>query len=130
MRGTPLELSKKKRILVVDDNSRIREGLRSFLSSHQGFDIVGEAGDGLEAIQSVDRLLPDLVLMDVSMPRMNGMEATRLIKKKWPKTKILALTLHKIDEYITATLKAGADGYILKDSIYGELIQSIEDTLA
>lgn len=123
-------MDKKKRILVVDDNPVIREGLRSLLSSQLDFDVVGESGDGLEAIQSVDQFLLDLVLMDLSMPRMNGLEATRAIKKKWPKIKILALTLHKLDEYITATLKAGADGFILKDSIYGELVQSIEDTLA
>jgi DNA-binding NarL/FixJ family response regulator len=108
------------------NNPTLREGLRSLLSSQQGFEIVGEAKDGLEAIQFVDQVLPDLVLMDLTMPRMNGIEATQEIKKKRPETKILAFTVHKTPEYITATLKAGADGYILKDTPHAELIQSIK----
>ena len=87
---------------------------------------MGEAKDGLEAIQFVDQVLPDLVLMDLTMPQMNGIEATREIKRKRPETKILAFTVHKAPEYITATLKAGADGYILKDTPHAELIQSIK----
>ncbi len=122
-------MDKRQRILIVDDNPKIREGLHSLLSSHQDFEIVGVAGDGREAVQSVDQFLPDLVLMDLSMPRMSGLAATREIKEKRPETKILALTVHKTDEYITATLKAGADGYILKESSRDELIQSIEKTL-
>jgi DNA-binding NarL/FixJ family response regulator len=90
---------------------------------------VGGAEDGLEAIEFVEKLQPDLVLMDLSMPRMNGLDATRNIKKKWPGTKILAFTVHKIPEILTAILKAGADGYLLKDSSRTELIQSIQDTL-
>lgn len=120
-------MDKPQRILIVDDNPDLREGLRFLLSSHQEFNVVGEAGDGLEAVDSVDRLLPDLVLMDLSMPRMNGIEATREIKTKRPETKILAFTVHKTPEYITATLKAGADGYILKDTPRAELIQSIKN---
>lgn len=123
-------MDKRQRILIVDDNPNIREGLRSLLSSHQDFEIVGVAGDGLEAVQSVNQFFPDLVLMDLSMPRMSGLAATREIKEKRPETKILVLTVHKTDEYITATLKAGADGYILKESTRDELIQSIEETLA
>lgn len=120
----------EKQILIVDDNTILREGLRSLLASHQGFQVVDEAGDGQEAIQSVDKFLPDLVLMDLSMPRMNGIEATREIKKKWPGIKILAFTVQDSEEYIMAMLKAGADGYILKDSTHDELIQSIENILA
>ncbi len=118
-------MAKKKHILIVDDNQSLREGLRSILSSQKGFDIVGEAGDGLEAVQSVDKFHPDLVLMDLSMPRMDGMAATREIKKKWPKTKILAFTVHDSEEYVFAALKAGADGYVLKDSPHSDLIRSI-----
>jgi DNA-binding NarL/FixJ family response regulator len=118
----------KKRILIVDDNSILREGLRSLLSSQQGFEIVGEAKDGLEAIEFVDQILPDLVLMDITMPRMGGIEATRKIKEKRPETKILAFTVQDCPEYKTATLKAGADGYLLKSILHSELIQSIEDT--
>ncbi len=122
-------MDKKSRILIVDNNPILREGLKSVLSPIPIFDIVGEAADGLEAINLVERMLPDLVLMDISMPRMNGIEAIREIKKKRPGTKILAYTVHKIPEILTATLKAGADGYLLKDSSRTELIQSIQDIL-
>ena len=124
-----LTMDNKIRILIVDDNPILREGLKSVLSHSPNFDIVGEAGDGLEAIDSVKKFHPDLVLMDLSMPRMDGIAATREIKKKWPGTKILAFTIHKDPEYRTATLKAGADGYLLKDSSQTELIQSIQDIL-
>ncbi|MGC1402278.1 MAG: response regulator transcription factor, partial [Thermodesulfobacteriota bacterium] len=121
-----LTMDNKIRILIVDDNPILREGLKSVLSHSPNFDIVGEAGDGLEAIDSVKKFHPDLVLMDLSMPRMDGIAATREIKKKWPGTKILAFTIHKTPEYQTAALKAGADGYLLKDSSQTELIQSIQ----
>jgi DNA-binding NarL/FixJ family response regulator len=122
-------MDNKKRTLIVDDYPVVREGLRSLLSSHQDFDIVGEAGDGLEAIELVGKLYPDLVLMDMSMPRMDGMTAIREIKKKWPKTLVLAFTIHRSPEYVFATLIAGADGYILKDDPWTELIASIENIL-
>ena len=118
-----------QRILIVDNHPAIREGLRSILYIHPNFNIVGEAADGMEALNSVDRLRPDLILMDLSMPRMDGITATREIKKKWPGTKILAFTSHNAPEYRTAVLKAGADGYLSKDSSRAELIQFIEDIL-
>ena len=114
-------MDKPQRILIVDDRPALRGGLRSLLSSHQDFDIIGEAGDGLEAIDSVNRLHPDLVLMDITMPRMDGIAATREIKKKWPETKILVFTIHNSPEYQTAALEAGANGYILKDSPMGRI---------
>jgi DNA-binding NarL/FixJ family response regulator len=122
-------MDNKKRTLIVDDYPVVREVLRSLLSSHQDFDIVGEAGDGLEAIELVGELHPDLVLMDMSMPRMDGMTAIREIKKKWPKTLVMAFTVHKSPEYVFATLIAGADGYILKDDPWTEVITSIENIL-
>jgi CheY-like chemotaxis protein len=124
-----LTMDNKIRILIVDDNPILREGLKSVLSHSPIFDIVGEAADGLEAIDSVKKFHPDLVLMDLSMPRMDGIAATKEIKKQWPETKILAFTVHNTPEYLTATLKAGADGYLLKDSSRDELIQSIKDIL-
>ncbi len=119
-----------KRILIVDDHPTLREGLRSLLSSQDVFDIVGEAGDGLEAVALVDQLRPDLVLMDISMPRMDGIAATREIKGKRPETKILIFSVYKTPEYIKAALEAGADGYILKESPRTKLILSIKNILA
>ncbi len=120
----------KYRILLVEDQTILREGLRSLLSFQNDLEIVGEAGDGLEAIRLVDKLKPDLVLMDLSMPRMSGVEATREIKKKWPNLKILALTVNDTEEYIQATLKAGAEGYVLKESNRDELLQAIKSVLS
>ena len=119
-----------KRILIVDDHPTLREGLRSLLSSQDVFDIVGEAGDGHEAVALVDKLHPDLVLMDISMPRMDGIAATRKIKEKRPETKILIFSVYKTPEYIKAARDAGADGYILKDSPRTKLILTIKDILA
>ncbi|MGC1403552.1 MAG: response regulator transcription factor [Thermodesulfobacteriota bacterium] len=119
-----------KRILIVDDHPTLREGLRSLLSSQDVFDIVGEAGDGLEAVALVDKLRPDLVLMDISMPRMDGIAATREIKGKRPETKILIFSVYMTPEYLKAALEAGADGYILKDSPRTKLILSIKNILA
>ncbi len=124
-----LLMENKNRILIVDDNPILREGLKSVLSHYPAFEIAGEAGDGLEAIESVDKSHPDLVLMDLSMPRMDGLAATREIKKKWPATKILVFTVHKTPEYLTAILEAGADRYLIKDSSQTELIQSIQDIM-
>ena len=120
----------KYRIVIAEDHTILREGLRSLLSSNPDFEIVGEAEDGREAIRCVEKLKPDLILTDLSMPRMNGMEAIREIKKQSPKTKILVLTVHKTEEYILATLKAGADGYLLKDSTHHELMMAVKNVLS
>jgi two-component system response regulator NreC len=120
----------KKRIIIVEDQTILREGLRSLLAFQPDMEIVGEARDGLDAIRKVDKLLPDLVMTDLSMPRMNGIDAIKEIKKKWPKIKVLALTVNDAEEYVLAALKAGADGYILKDSTNVELLQAIRDILS
>ena len=116
----------KKRIIIAEDHTILREGLRMLLASKEEFEVVAEAEDGLEAIRTSETLQPDLILMDLSMPRMNGMGAIQEIKKQCPDTKILVLTVHKTEEYILATLKAGADGYVLKDATHNELMLAIE----
>ena len=122
-------MKKKYEIVIAEDHTILREGLRALLSSHPDFEVVGEAEDGREAIRRVEKLMPDLVLMDLSMPRMNGLEAIKEIKKRSPEIKIIALTVHKTEEYILATLQAGADGYALKDSTHSELVMAIEQVL-
>ena len=125
-----LTMSSKYRIVIAEDHTILREGLRSLLSSNPDFDIVGEAEDGREAIRCVEKLKPNLVLTDLSMPRMNGMDAIREIRRRAPETKILVLTVHKTEEYILATFKAGADGYLLKDSTHAELLAAVRYVLS
>jgi DNA-binding NarL/FixJ family response regulator len=122
-------MNSKYRIVIAEDHTILREGLGSLLSSSPEFEIVGEAEDGREAIRCVEKLKPDLILTDLSMPRMNGMDAIREIKRQSPKTKVLVLTVHKTEEYILATLKAGAEGYILKDATHAELMTAVKNVL-
>lgn len=123
-------MKEKYRVVIAEDHTILREGLKALLSSNPSFNVIGEAEDGRDAIQCVQKLLPDLVLMDLSMPRMNGMEAIKEIKRRSPKTKILVLTVHKTEEHILATLQAGADGYALKDSTSQELMIAIKSVLS
>lgn len=123
-------MNTKQRIVIAEDHTILREGLRALLSSDPDLEIVGEARDGQEAIRSVEKSKPNLILMDLSMPRMNGMDAIKEIKKRSPETKILVLTVHKNEEYILATLQAGADGYVLKDSTHSELEMAIKSVFA
>jgi two-component system response regulator NreC len=122
-------MSTKRRVVIAEDHTILREGLRALLSGEPDFEVVGEAKDGQEAIRMVEKLEPNLILMDLSMPRMNGLDAIREIKKQSADTKILVLTVHKTDEYILATLQAGADGYLLKDSTHTELGMAIRTVL-
>lgn len=118
-------MNARYRIVLVEDQAIIREGLRSLLSGEKDFEIVGEAGNGREALRMVDKLKPDLVVTDLSMPQMDGMDMIATIKKQNPKIKIAALTVHQNEEYVIATLKAGADAYILKEANYSELILAL-----
>ncbi len=120
----------KKQIIIVEDHTILREGLRSLLSAKPEYEIVGEAEDGNEAIRCAEKWKPNLVLMDLSMPRMNGIDAIKEIKKRSPETKVLVLTVHKSDEYIRATFQAGADGYVLKDATHVELEMAIQNVLS
>lgn len=122
-------MKKSYRIVIAEDHTILREGLRALLSADPQFDVVGEAGDGRAAIRCCDELAPDLVLMDLSMPRMHGFDAIKEIKRQSPEIKIIVLTVHKTDEYILATLQAGADGYVLKDATQSELVMAIRNVL-
>ena len=122
-------MDKTIRIVLVEDHTILREGLRALLSSDPKFEIVGEADDGREALRRVDQLEPDLVVMDLSMPRMTGMDAIREIKRRHPAMKIIALTVHKAEEYLRTTLQAGANGYVLKDATHVELLLAIQNVL-
>jgi len=122
-------MGEKVRIVIAEDHTILREGLRSLLSSNAQFEIVAEAGDGREAIRHAKKYKPDLILTDLSMPRMNGMEAIKEIKRESPTTKVLVLTVHRAEEYILATFRAGADGYVLKDSTHSELLMAVKKVL-
>ena len=125
-----LNMKRLYRIVIAEDHRILREGLCSLLSSNPNFEIVGEAGDGMDAIRCAEKNMPDLILIDLSMPKMSGLDAIGEIRKASPNTKILVLTVHKAEEYVLEALKAGADGYILKDSAYAELKLAIENVLA
>ncbi len=113
-------MDKKHRILIVDDHTLLRAGLRALLLQDVGFEVVGEAENGRDAIRAVSQLTPDLVLMDLTMPGMNGIEAITEVKRRYPEVRVLVMTLHTAEDYIHASLKAGADGYILKDATHEE----------
>ena len=113
------------RVLVVDDHAILLDGIRSILESQEDIVVVGEASDGTEALEYVSNLLPDLVLMDISMPKTNGLEATRLIKERFPQVKVLILTQHDNREYIAPALGAGASGYVLKRSGRREMLNAL-----
>jgi len=115
----------KKRIMIVEDHNLLRQGLRSLVSTLPDFDVVGEARDGKEAVRLALSLIPDLIMMDLSMPGMNGIEATAQIKRRLPQIRVIALTAYKTDEYVREALRAGADGYVLKDASYEELVLAL-----
>lgn len=120
----------KIRVLLVDDHTILREGLRSLLSLQEDIEVVGEAGDGQAALELISTLKPDIVVMDIAMPGMDGLEATRRIKKDFPETRVLILTQHDNREYVFSLLQAGAVGYILKKSGGTEVVNAIRSTFA
>lgn len=118
------------RVLLVDDHEIVRFGLSSLLEKHCEYDIVGQAEDGLEAVQLAQTLAPDVIVMDVNMPNMNGIEATRTIKKQSPDTRIIVLSMHKRTQYVLDMLEAGANAYVLKTKAIQQLIPAIEAVCA
>jgi two-component system, NarL family, response regulator NreC len=113
------------RILLADDHALVRHGFRMILAAQPDMEIAGEAGNGREAIDLVQKLKPDVVVMDVTMPELNGIEATRRLIELSPRTRVLALSMHKDNVYVREILRAGARGYLLKDSADADLIAAV-----
>lgn len=122
-------MNKKYTILLADDHSILRAGLRSILDNNPDFEVIAEVDNGKDALQKSITLKPDLLLTDLSMPKTNGTECIRELKKRAPEVKVLVLTMHAGEEHIHAALNAGADGYILKDDSHDELINAIKNIL-
>ena len=118
------------RILLVDDHVVVRQGIKALFSDEPDLEIVGEADDGRAALQSVSELEPDVVLMDISMPGLNGIEATRQIRQNNPEVKVVVLSMHSNEEYVFQVLRAGASGYVLKQSDSSEVLTAIRAALA
>lgn len=113
------------KILLADDHTIVRQGLKLIISAQEDLEVVGEAGNGRQAVEMTEKLNPDMVLMDVAMPELNGIEATRRLIKANARVKVLVLSMHKEAVYVREILKAGARGYILKDAIDTELLNAI-----
>ena len=122
-------MNQKYRIMLVEDHAIIREGLRSLFSSERDFEVVAEAEEGRTALRLAENHRPDLIVTDLSMPQMDGIDLIATLKKQNPKIRVIALTVHRNDEYVLAALKAGADGYILKEANYSELITAARTAL-
>ena len=118
------------RLLLIDDHKMFRDGLRPLLQTEMDLEVIGEASDGLAAVEMAVKLAPDLIIMDISMPNLNGIEATRKILREVPDCQIIVLSMHSDRQFVLAALKAGAMGYLLKDSPYDDLIGAIRRVLA
>jgi len=118
-------MPKPIRVLIADDHTIVRSGLNLLLSSEPDIEVVGEATDGAVTVEMAEKLRPDVVLMDIGMPVLNGIEATRQIKQRLPEANILVLTMHRSDEYFFQMLEAGASGYVLKAAETSELINAV-----
>ena len=127
--GTPtatgMEEMENVRILLADDHNILRDGMRLLLERQPGFAVVGEAGDGREIVELAREHHPDVIVMDIAMPNMNGIEATRRIVEKQPETGVVILSMHYDESYVLRSLKAGARAYLLKDALKSELIAAI-----
>jgi DNA-binding NarL/FixJ family response regulator len=115
-----------KTVLLVEDHTLVRRGIRTMLEVEADMKVVGECGDGREAVRLFNRLRPDLVLMDVAMPDLNGIEATRQMVASRPGSRIIMLSMHADGQYVVESFRAGASGYVLKDAAFGELLSAIK----
>jgi DNA-binding NarL/FixJ family response regulator len=123
-------MKSKKRIVIAEDHKILREGLRALLSGEHSLEVIGEAEDGIDAIRCVETLCPDLVLMDLSMPKMNGISVIKEISRRFPEIKVLVLTVHASEDYLMEALRSGAHGYCLKDASHAELMGAIQTVLS
>ena len=117
-------------IVLADDHQVVRQGVRALLESERGFKVVADAGDGLEAISLVERLKPDVLVVDLMMPGLNGQEVTRRVSKLCPKTRIVVLSMHSSEPYVMEALRNGAAGYVLKDASCADLIHAVREVMA
>src|SRR5437867_8773570 len=118
------------KVLVADDHQIVRQGLRSCLMSSKSMEVLGEASDGAEAVRKAKELNPDVLLMDITMPHMNGLEAIQVLRREKPEVKVLVLSVHKNREYVLGVMESGARGYVLKESPMDELVRAIESVAA
>ncbi len=116
---------RKIKILIVDDHAIVREGLRQLLNNQEDMEVVGEAGDGLEALKKVKILQPDVTLLDIAIPRLSGLEAVRLIKEAVPGTQVVVFSMHKKEAYVHQVLASGALGYVLKASPSSDVLEAV-----
>ena len=117
------------RVLLVDDHALVRAGLRSLLQTIRGIEVVGEAGDGIEALEQIEALRPRLVLMDIAMREMNGLQALAVVRERHPEVKVLILSMHASEEYVLQAMRSGAAGYLLKDAATAELELALASVL-
>ncbi len=118
-------MAEKKRVLIVDDHPLFREGLKALLAQQDGFEVVGEAGDGREGLKQAEKLQPDLVLMDISLPDQSGLEVTRDIRTRLPHARVAIISMHAKIDYITEAFRAGATGYVVKESATERLLECL-----
>jgi DNA-binding NarL/FixJ family response regulator len=118
------------KVLLVDDHAIIREGLRSLIEKQPGLEVIADTDDGRKALDLVQKLLPNIVIMDITMPGLNGIEATRQITAEFPEVKVIALSIHSKRRFVADMLSAGATGYILKECLFDELVQAIKAVAA
>jgi len=117
-------------IVLADDHHIVRQGLRVLLEGQPDFQLVGEAGDGLEAVQLTERLKPDVLIIDLMMPSLNGLEATRQVSQRSPHTRVVILSMHANEAYVLEALRNGAAGYVLKDSSAADLVHAVREVVA
>jgi len=117
-------------VLLADDHPIVRQGMRNLIEAEAGYSVVGEAEDGLQAVQMAEQFKPDIIIVDMMMPRLNGLEAIRQITSRVPQTHSIVLSMQSADPYVVQALKAGASGYILKDSAPNEVINAIQQVLS